>query len=234
MAMIADEPGAQDTPAGEGAPVRPVKRRLLRRDERRAQLVQAAAHAFRRGGFAATSLDDVAAEAGVTKMIIYRHFDSKSDLYRAVLLDTRQRIEARIGAPEQFGPQALYNLVLAARENPDGFRLLYRHARREPDFAGYVDELEATATRNADHWLRELIPDPARRAWIASLLPALTFDAILTWLDTGQPVGPNEVARAIRAAMRTLADTGPAPDNNLADAAGTSRADTTDTGADRG
>ncbi len=226
IGMSADEPAAQDTPAGEGAPVRPVKRRLLRRDERRAQLVGAAAQAFLAGGFAATSLDDVAAQAGVTKMIIYRHFDSKSDLYRAVLLDTRQRIEARIGAPEQFGPQALQGLVLAARENSDGFRLLYRHARREPDFAGYVDELGLTASRNADRWLRELIPDPPRRAWIASLLPALTIDAILTWLDTGQPVGPDEVAATVNAAMRTLVTVSPAP--------GTSPADARGTGADRG
>jgi AcrR family transcriptional regulator len=209
------------TSAGEAAGARPAKRRLLHRDERRAQLVSAAAHAFLAGGFAATNLDDVAAQAGVTKMIIYRHFDSKSDLYRAVLLDTRQRIEARIGAPEQFGPQALHNLVLAARENPDGFRLLYRHARREPDFAGYLDELSLTASRNADRWLRELIPDPGRRAWIASLLPALTIDAILTWLDTGQPVGPDEVAEAVNAAMRTLATVSPAPGTSPADARGT-------------
>jgi AcrR family transcriptional regulator len=203
-----------DTPVAEGAPVQPGKRRLLRKDERRAQLVEAAARAFLAGGFAATSLDDVAAQAGVTKMIIYRHFDSKSDLYRAVLLDTRQRIEARVGAPEQFGPRALSNLVLAARDNPDGFRLLYRHARREPDFAGYVDELNDNARRNADRWLREIIPDPARRAWIASLLPALAFDAIVTWLDTGQPVGPDEVATTVNAAMRTLARPGPAATGN--------------------
>jgi AcrR family transcriptional regulator len=208
-------------PTAEEVTGRPVKRRLLRRDERRAQLVGAAARAFLRGGFAATSLDDVAAQAGVTKVIIYRHFDSKSDLYRAVLLDTRQRIEARIGAPEQFGPQALKNLVLAAQDNPDGFRLLYRHARHEPDFAGYVDELRLTARRNADGWLGELIPDPSRRAWIASLLPALTIDGILTWLDAGQPVGPDEVARAINAAMRALAVPDPAPDTSPADAGST-------------
>jgi AcrR family transcriptional regulator len=198
-----------DTPAAQGAPAQPSKRRLLGRDERRAQLIQAAAHAFLAGGFAATSLDDVAAEAGVTRMIIYRHFGSKSDLYRAVLLDTRQRIEARIGAPEQFGPDVLHNLVLAARENPDGFRLLYRHARREPDFAEYVDELSRTARRNADGWLRDLIPDPGRRAWIASLLPTLAFDAIVTWLDTDQPVEPDEVAGTVNAAMRALSG-GPA------------------------
>lgn len=215
---------SESTPVSQDAPTRP-GRRLLRRDERRAQLIRAAAHAFLAGGFAATSLDDVAAQAGVTKMIIYRHFDSKRDLYHAVLLDARERIRARIGAPEQFGPGTLYDLALAARENPDGFRLLYRHARREPEFAGYVDELSITASRNADHWLRERIPDPRRRAWIASLLPALVADAILTWLDAAQPVDADELAHTIRAAMRALTESGRASE--------TSRADARGTGADR-
>ena len=52
-----------DTPVGEGVPAQQAKRRLLRRDERRAQLVGAAARAFLTRGFAATSLDDVAAQA---------------------------------------------------------------------------------------------------------------------------------------------------------------------------
>jgi len=223
---------SDSTPASESPPARPAGRRLLRKDERRAQLIRAAAHAFLEGGFAATSLDDVAAQAGVTKMIIYRHFDSKRDLYHAVLLDTRQRIRTRIGAPEQFGPHTVHDLALAAREDPDGFRLLYRHARREPEFAGYVDELSVTASRNADNWLRERIPDPGRRAWIASLLPAITTDAILTWLDTAQPVGPDELARTIRAAMRALTGTGPAP-TGAGPAPETGRADGGHTGADR-
>ena len=51
--------------------------KLLRRPERRQALISAAARAFARDGFAAASLDDVAAEAGVTRVLIYRHFDSR-------------------------------------------------------------------------------------------------------------------------------------------------------------
>ena len=36
-------------------------------------------------GFDAVSMDDVAAAAGVTKLIVYRHFESKEALYRSVL-----------------------------------------------------------------------------------------------------------------------------------------------------
>lgn len=215
--MSGNTPASGSVPTGGSAPVRPAGRRLLRKDERRAQLMRAAAHTFLKGGFAATSLDDIAAQAGVTKMIIYRHFDSKRDLYHAVLVDTRARIRARIGPTEEFGPGTVRQLVLAASEDPDGFRLLYRHARREPDFAGYVDEINLTASRTAESWLRERIPDQQRRAWIAGLLPVIVIDAILTWLDTDQLVGPDEVDHTISATMRALTTAGPAPAGSAPD-----------------
>lgn len=170
-------------------------RRLLRRDERRAQLVRAAARAFLRGGFAATSLDDIAAEAGVTKVIVYRHFDSKRELYVAVLQDTRQRILGRAGDPAR---DQLADLVATASEVPDGFRILYRHARREPEFAEYAAELSIEDATHTESRLHDHVSDPARRAWLAALLPAIVVDAILAWLDTGQAVEPDRVVGAVR------------------------------------
>ncbi|NIQ56723.1 MAG: TetR family transcriptional regulator, partial [Gammaproteobacteria bacterium] len=44
------------------------RQRLLKRPERRRALIDAATRAFARAGFAATSLDDVATEAGVSRV----------------------------------------------------------------------------------------------------------------------------------------------------------------------
>ena len=60
-------------------------RRLLPRAERRDVLLRAAARAFARAGFVHTSMEEIAAAAGITRLIIYRHFASKEALYRAVL-----------------------------------------------------------------------------------------------------------------------------------------------------
>jgi len=46
------------------------------RAERREQILAAATVAFARGGFAGTGLADIATEAGVTRVILYRHFES--------------------------------------------------------------------------------------------------------------------------------------------------------------
>jgi len=47
-------------------------------------------------GFTATGLDDIAAEAGITRVILYRHFDSKTELYQAVLDRMCGRLDAHV------------------------------------------------------------------------------------------------------------------------------------------
>ena len=61
------------------------------REQRRESLVDATIKAIRRHG-ATVGMDDIAAEAGTSKTVIYRHFDDKAGLYRAVA----QRIDARV------------------------------------------------------------------------------------------------------------------------------------------
>jgi AcrR family transcriptional regulator len=160
----------------------------------------AAARAFQEGGFAATSLDDVAAQAGVTKMIIYGHFDSKRDLYQAVLRDMRRRIRARIGAPEQFGPIPCRTSRWPHVRTPTGSGCC-------TGTPGASRSSLATSTSSVSLPAVTRPPgcasiSPTRRAWIASLLPAIVTEAILTWLDAAQPVGPDELVRTIRATAR--------------------------------
>lgn len=48
-------------------------------------ILEAAEHCFSRGGFHATSLREVAQEAGVSKALIHYHFDSKESLFLEML-----------------------------------------------------------------------------------------------------------------------------------------------------
>lgn len=63
-----------------------VKSRTKRRKEERPQeIVQAAFEEFSESGFSATRLDDVARRAGVAKGTIYLYFESKEELFKAVV-----------------------------------------------------------------------------------------------------------------------------------------------------
>ena len=60
-------------------------KRRMRGPERREQLLSVARRVFGKAGFHGVSMDEVAKEAGVTKPILYDHFNSKEELYVALL-----------------------------------------------------------------------------------------------------------------------------------------------------
>ena len=66
------------------APVTPPKDRLT--DRKREAIVQAAIDEFRTHGFGATSMDRIAATAGVSKRTVYNHFPSKEALFAEILV----------------------------------------------------------------------------------------------------------------------------------------------------
>jgi len=66
-----------------------IKPRWTRRKEARPkELMTAALEAFVEHGFAATKLDEVARKAGVSKGTLYLYFDSKEELFKAVVRET--------------------------------------------------------------------------------------------------------------------------------------------------
>lgn len=158
----------------------------MRRPERREQILQAATRAFARAGYSATSLDDIAGEAEITRVILYRHFESKNDMYRAVLDRACARLEASVGA-DNFDDNSIPALIRAAAEDPDGFRLMFRHAVREPEFRDLTDAFTAASTDVAYRHLAEMIPDERWAKWAAQVIPTVTTEAVIAWLDAGQP-----------------------------------------------
>lgn len=162
------------------------RRRLLPRAQRREQILDAATRAFAREGFSATNLDDIAGEAGVGRVILYRHFESKAELYRAVLRQAKDRLIAVTGSPE-FTDRSLENLVAAAAADPPAFRLLFRHASREPEFRQEMEEMSASTFAVTHRYMAELVPDPAWARWASSLVPTVAIEAVIAWLDAGQP-----------------------------------------------
>ncbi|MGH3756486.1 TetR/AcrR family transcriptional regulator [Actinophytocola sp.] len=175
----------------------PVRR--MPRPQRREQILEAATRAFASAGFAATGLDDVATEAGITRVILYRHFDSKTDLYRAVLDRACARLTDVVGR-DDYDEHTLSALVQAAAADPDGFRLLFRHAAREPEFRDVTDALAATSTEVSHRNLTATLPDGPWTRWAARLLPTLTTEAVIAWLDAGQP-DPDQAADRIAQAV---------------------------------
>jgi AcrR family transcriptional regulator len=184
-------------------------RKLLARDQRHATILRGAAAAFARSGFAGTSMDDVAAEVGVTRLIVYRHFDSKEELYRAVLQRVFDRhAEEFVAGLQQHSPRAIGagSHLTVAREWPDGYVLLWRHAAREPQFADYAAELREQAVDAARTLLASTGPtgDKLLERWGAETMVGFIVEAVLCWLADGEPERDDEFVDLVTDAMRRM------------------------------
>jgi TetR/AcrR family transcriptional regulator len=62
--------------------------------DRRKQLLRAAIETFSRKGFGGTKTKDIAAAAGVSEAILFRHFATKEDLYNAILDEQEVHLSA--------------------------------------------------------------------------------------------------------------------------------------------
>ena len=181
------------------------RRTRLPRAERVRQVLAAAARAFARTGYAATSMEDIAAEAGISKLMLYRDFDGKRELYKAVLEGLESRLAELVGDDPEGGAsvRGLAALVGVAREQPDAFVLLFRHAAREPAFAAYADRfLDASVARAEERRARELA-DPVLLRWSARVAVHATIEAVIAWLQVGDPARDDAFLAALGATPLT-------------------------------
>jgi AcrR family transcriptional regulator len=135
-----------------------------RRAETRRDILAAAYRVFAEKGYAQATIDDVASAGGVSKGAIYHHFESKEELFRALLDDHQHEIEG----------------MRAAIDRATSFSHLLRgvvgvwleHYRSDPLFMPLSLELRVQATRAS--WARAFVADfYARiRALIAGILLA--------------------------------------------------------------
>ncbi|GIL38841.1 TetR/AcrR family transcriptional regulator [Roseiterribacter gracilis] len=89
--------------------------RTRRKEARPQEIVRAALHLFAQRGFAATRLDDVALQAGISKGTLYLYFENKEALFRAVVeesvLPNIEAFEQMIGTYDGPTPDLLRRMI---------------------------------------------------------------------------------------------------------------------------
>lgn len=179
---------------------RPKHRR--RKDARPAEIMAAALTLFSERGFAATRLEDVAEAAGVSKATIYLYFDSKADLFKAMIRDIAS---PRIGAVETLidgfdGPSSdlirglidMLSGLVKAPELRAIVKVVLSEAGNFPDIAAfYRDEIALRGLGNIARIIRRGID----RGEFRRCNPVATAQSIVF------PVIMNALAREIFGAM---------------------------------
>ncbi len=158
--------------------------------QRREQLIETAIGVFAEQGFHATSMNDVAEAAGVTKPVLYQHFSSKRDLFVELLTeignqlrDTIAKATADAAGPRQQIEQGFRAYFHYVDTNTDAYKVLFgAGARRDPEFASLTRAVEASIAEA----IAELIVvdgQPAEdRELLAHTIVGMTEAASRYWL----------------------------------------------------
>lgn len=177
--------------------------RRLGATERREQLVSTAQRLFGERGYRATTMEEIASAAGVTKPLLYQHFESKRALYLELvhqvsteLLEALRSAYRRASGPREKVENSFlaYFEIVAAHE--DSFRLLFgRHAPDDPELAGAARRVEAAVLDIIEDTMpRDL--DPEHRRLLAHAMAGMAEGGTRFWVESGRRSGGDRRADA--------------------------------------
>jgi AcrR family transcriptional regulator len=170
----------------------PEPRRRLKPDQRRELIVEAAGRQFGARGHDGTRLDDIAAAAGVTKPVLYRHFADKTALYLALLERHRADLGSFAAAIPRTGSlEARLRAVLEVwldyvQSHGYAWRMLFRDRGGGPAIQAVRDDVhaQARATLVGLIGLLAVRPVPERELEpLAELLSMGMASLVLMWMD---------------------------------------------------
>jgi AcrR family transcriptional regulator len=175
----------------------------------REAILKAAIEVFARKGYAAASIREICQTAGLTKPVLYYHFQSKEHLYQELMIDSfsyyRKNV-LRASKAEGSLRAKLVNIMLsefrATKEDPVRVRFLLRmvfSSEEEHPFYDYVSEMEKkrgilTEVLREGLEKGEASGDPRE---MATTLMASEFFATLENLYAGRPTLTRKKAEAL-------------------------------------
>ena len=189
-------------------------RRRISAEARRALLFEAALREFSSHGYEGASLGRIAADAGVTRTVLYDHFPSKRALFVALLEAKRHELLSHLRealCTDSSGSErirAMFDAFLAfAEREPETWRLLYpEHAPVDPDVAADHRRLH----RDASRLLGSMLGPDARRAGLDPASPVAgavfalqqaALEGLVRWWHAHPAVSREQV---LEAAMKAL------------------------------
>jgi AcrR family transcriptional regulator len=171
---------------------------------RRRQLLDVALEVFAANGFHATSMDQIAESAGVTKPVLYQHFGSKRKLYLELLEDVGAQLSeaiakatARADGPHQQVLAGFRTYFRFVDDHNSAFTLLFGSgARRDEEFAEAVRKVEDAIAELVVPLIEADIDDEHRRL-LAHGLVGLAEGVSRHWVAHDMGLDPDVQARRV-------------------------------------
>jgi len=132
------------------------KKKRLSAAARRAQLIDVGRGVFAERGYEATTAEELASRANVSKPVLYEHFGGKEGLYAVVVDREIETVVARIseaiesGSPRERLEKAIAAFLRYVREEPRGFAILCHNSPIALRGGGLSSLLSTVAERVGD------------------------------------------------------------------------------------
>ena len=174
--------------------------------------MEAAGQLFGERGYERTRLDEIAAAAGVTKPIIYRHFGSKRDLYLSLLDRHRDDLAGFVasipaeGSAEERLRKVLDTWLDYVEARSYAWKMLFRDTGGGPEIAARRREVHARARAVLVEVIRSLAATPVPRRELAPLaeLISMGMAALVLWWIEDTSVSRAAVLDALTTAWAKL------------------------------
>ena len=188
--------------------------------ERREQLLDIGRRLFAERGLDGTSIEEIAAQAGVSKPVVYEHFGGKEGLY-AVVVDREVERFLSMGTRLLEGEDtmakfevAAVNLLRYIQENSDGFRILVRDSNPTSGsgtFASLISDIASQVEYMLGDVLKSRGYDPKLAPVYAQMLVGMVASAGQWWLDARKPKLEEMAAHLVNLAWNGLSQLDPKP-----------------------
>jgi AcrR family transcriptional regulator len=181
--------------------------------ERRSQLLDIGRTLFAEKGLDATSIEEIAARAGVTKPVVYEHFGGKEGLYAVVVDREMERLLTAItaslaeGDARELLEQAALTFLDYIEEQPDGFRILVRDSPVATSSGTFASLISDIATQVEYVLVREYKVRGYDAKLASVYSQALVGMVALTgqwWLDARKPKREEVAAHLVNLAWNGL------------------------------
>jgi AcrR family transcriptional regulator len=201
-------------PAARSAPARRDGRLRMTGKQRREQLLDVGRSLFAERGFDATSVEEIAQRAGVSKPVVYEHFGGKEGLY-AVVVDREMRslLEAITGAlgssghPRELLERAAFALLDYVESSSDGFRILVRDspvAQATGSFASLISDATSQVEHIMVNQFKQRGFDTKHAPMYAQMLVGMVALTGQWWLDARRPEKAEVAAHLVNLAWNGL------------------------------
>src|ERR1700689_1765861 len=188
--------------------------------ERREQLLDIGRRLFAERGLHGTSIEEIAARAGVSKPVVYEHFGGKEGLY-AVVVDREVGSFLSMATELLNGEDTMEKFEVAAvallryiEDNSDGFRILVRDsppASGSGSFGSLISDIASQVEYILGDVLKQRGYDPKFAPMYAQMLVGMVAFTGQWWLDARKPELEEVAAHLVNLAWNGLSQLDPKP-----------------------